>query len=86
MLVHIPTHLEAYTGGVREIELAGATLDEVLQALDAEHKGIRFRFITEQGEVREHFHIFVDGKLVKDLSLDMSGKRELHIIAALSGG
>ena len=86
MLVHIPTHLEAYTDGVREVEVSGNTLDDALRALDEQYKGIRFRFITEQGEVREHFQVFVDKKIVNDLSMPMEGKREIHIIAALSGG
>ena len=43
--VRIPTILRSYTGGAKSVEGSGATLDELLANLDAEHGGLR---ITER--------------------------------------
>jgi len=84
--IHIPTHLSAYTGGESQVMVGGATLGEALAELDQRFPGIRFRFITEQDEVREHMKVFVDREQVFDLHTPLGETSEIHIIAALSGG
>lgn len=86
VVIHVPTHLQAYTGGEDRVSVSAGTLGAALGELDQRFPGIRFRFITEQDEVREHMKVFVDHQQVFDLSTPLTERSEIHIIAALSGG
>lgn len=86
MRLHISSHLSQYTKGVTAIEVSGATLDAALRDLDRQYPGIRFRFIDEQDQVREHFNLFVNRQKCHELGRALTPKCEIHVIAALSGG
>jgi molybdopterin converting factor small subunit len=85
MKVLIPTPLLSYTA-TREVEASGATLGEVLAALDREFPGIRFRMIDEQERMRRHVRFFVNGDQVFDLAQPLRPTDEVVIVQALSGG
>ena len=85
MKVVIPSPLLSYTGR-REVEAGGATLDEVLLDLDRQHPGLRFRVVDEQGGLRPHMRLFVNGEHVRELSARLSPTDEVRIVQALSGG
>ena len=86
MKVVIPSPLADYTAGRREIEGEGDTLDTVLKDLDLQYAGIRFRMIDEQGSIRAHIKLFINGVLTKNLSQALRANDELIVVAALSGG
>jgi hypothetical protein len=90
MNVRIPGLLRSYTGGAEKVtvDLArdGATLGDALAALDARFTGLRFRIVDEQGALRPHIKLFVDGVLVRDLARHVPPEGELMIVGALSGG
>lgn len=86
MKVFIPTPLASYTKSRREVGADGATLGEVLNDLERQFPGIRFRMINEQDGVREHIRFFFDCELVTDLRAGLRPDGELQIICALSGG
>ncbi|MGE5338934.1 MAG: MoaD/ThiS family protein [Gemmatimonadota bacterium] len=85
MNVLIPSPLRSYTGQPW-VEAAGATLADVLDDLDRQYPGIRFRMIDEQDRMRRHVRFFVNGAAVFDLSLRLQPSDELCIVQALSGG
>ena len=85
MMVLIASPLRPYTGA-SAVEADGATLGAVLDDLDHRYPGIRFRMIDEQGKVRRHMRIFVDGMQVFDLARALRGTEEICIVQALSGG
>jgi molybdopterin converting factor small subunit len=85
MKVLIPTPLLSYTA-TREVEASGATLAAVLDELDRQFPGIRFRMIDEQGEMRRHVRFFVNGDQVFDLAQPLRSTDEVVIVQALSGG
>ena len=66
MRVMIPTPLRSYTGGASEVEASGASLAAVLESLDHQFPGIRFRVVDEQGRLRQHMNIFVAGERCRD--------------------
>ena len=68
------------------VEAAGATVAEVLAALDLRYPGIRFRMIDEQEAIRRHIRIFVNGTQVPDIAHALNAKDEIVIVQALSGG
>lgn len=86
MRVHIPSALRSYTAQQSEVPGEGATLAEVLAALDRRSPGIRFRIITEQDTIRPHIRIFVNDVQFQDLSAPLSKTDTIYIVCALSGG
>jgi len=87
MIVRIPGLLRSYTRGAETVEVAAAsTLADGLDALDTRFPGLRFRIIDEQGAIRPHIKLFVDGALARNLSVPLSSAGELMIVGALSGG
>ena len=85
MRVMIPGPLRSYTK-MAWVEASGATLAAVLDDLDRQYPGIRFRMVDEQQRVRPHVRMFVDGEQVFDLALALRRTDELVIVQALSGG
>ena len=86
MRVIIPSQLRSYTRGAAEVDMNGATLDEVLKNLDAAYPGIRFRMIDELGRIRPHIKIFVSHESVRTLDVPLNAGEEIQIVGALSGG
>lgn len=86
MKVRIPTPLRSYTQQQAEVDADGATLDELLRDLDRRHPGLRFRMVDEQGELRKHMKVFVNGEAERDLTLVIAPSDEVIIMQALSGG
>jgi molybdopterin synthase sulfur carrier subunit len=86
MRVTIPSALHSYTGGLGEVEVPGATLAELMAALDARYPGLRFRVIDEQDRIRPHMRLFVGTEMARTLATSVAGADEVHILLALSGG
>ncbi len=92
--VVVPGLLRSYTAGADRVEVAvpgapGApppTLGDGLVALDRAFPGLRFRIIDEQGHIRPHIKLFVDGMQARDLAAPLQPAATLLIVGALSGG
>jgi molybdopterin converting factor small subunit len=84
--VRIPTPLRSYTGEQKVVDAAGATLGEVLLDLDRQFPGLRFRVVDEQGRLRKHVNVWLDGERVRQLDAPLEGVDEVVIMQALSGG
>lgn len=71
----------------REVE--GATVAEVLLALEAELPGLGHYLCDERGRLRHHVNAFVDGEMATDraaLGDPVAPGATIHFIQALSGG
>ncbi len=86
MLVHIPSPLRSYTKGASKVDADGASVDEMLNHLDKQFPGIKFRMIDEQSRMRQHIKIFVNKETVDTVKAPLNSVDEVHIICALSGG
>lgn len=85
MKVLIPSALRSYTeSGTANAQ--GATLAELLADLDQQYPGIRFRIVDEQGQVRRHIRIFINGEQEFLLSRALKESDDVIIAQALSGG
>jgi sulfur-carrier protein len=91
--VVLPSQLESYTSGLRELELefqdpshTNLSLVNVIQELDRRFPGLKFRLVDEQGQIRRHIAIFVGENLVRVLDHPLSGSERIQIVGALSGG
>jgi molybdopterin converting factor small subunit len=85
MKVLIPSALRSYTERTW-VDANGATLDELLDDLDRQYPGIRFRVLDEQQRMRRHIRFFVNGAQTFDLALPLGESDEVCIVQALSGG
>lgn len=86
MNVRLPTMLESYAGGTRDVQADGSTVAELLRDLDARYPGIRFRMINEQDQLRPHMKIFVNRESINLLDTAVTPDDEIVILQSLSGG
>jgi molybdopterin converting factor small subunit len=83
--VRIPSPLRSYTQR-REVEATGATLGELLDDLERQYPGLRFRIIDEQDAMRPHIRFFLNGEQIFGTAQPLRPGDELQIVQALSGG
>ncbi len=70
-------------------DVPGATVREVLDAAFAANPRVRGYVLDDQGELRQHMVVFVDGVQVRDrvrLSDPVAPDAEVYVMQALSGG
>jgi molybdopterin synthase sulfur carrier subunit len=84
-VVRLRAPLSEMAGGRRELELDGATVGEVLQALEREHPDIRGWILDERGLIRDHINVFVNKEYGREDTSVGAGDR-LHVLPAISGG
>lgn len=85
MRVLIPSALHSYTTQPW-VEAEGGTVGEVLDNLERQFPGIRFRMVDEQERIRRHIRLFYQREMVFDLATPLQADGELLIVQALSGG
>lgn len=81
--------LTRFFPGLRELEVEGNTVQEVLKRVNAEVPGVINYLLEEDGSLRKHVNIFVKDELIKDrntLSDEVHSQDEMFIYQALSGG
>ena len=84
--VVLPRSLVALIPGAeRRSEAAGATVAEVLAALDARWPGVLDRVCDPGPVLRQHLNVFVDGERAA-LSTAVADGATVHVIPAVSGG
>jgi molybdopterin synthase sulfur carrier subunit len=86
--VKIPTQLRAATDGEAELEVSGATVGEVLDAVFEAHDGLRER-ITQDGDLRRFVNVYVAGEDIRfqdGLATRIEDGSEVTILPAVAGG
>jgi molybdopterin synthase sulfur carrier subunit len=86
MRVFIPTQLHDYTRNKSQVDADGGNIAEVLDDLDRQFPGIRFRIVDEQDQIRQHLRIFINEEQARAVSAPVSPSDRLLIFGALSGG
>jgi molybdopterin converting factor small subunit len=77
--------LRDLAGGLRELAVDGATVADVLRALEREYPRLSGWVLDERGEIREHVGVFVNGERAR--AADPIGGADLvHVLPAISGG
>jgi len=84
-VVRLRAPLSELAGGNRELELEGATVAEVLRALEHQHPGVRGWILDEQGRIREHVNVFVNREYGRE-DTSVGAQDRLSVIPAISGG
>jgi molybdopterin synthase sulfur carrier subunit len=84
--VVLPRSLVAlFPGAERRTSVAGATVAEVVAALDGRIPGLADRVVTAGPAIREHLNVFVDGERAS-LATPVGPDAVVHVIPAVSGG
>ena len=74
-----------FPGAPRRVEIAAATVDEALAALDERWPGMRDRLCDSTPAIRRHINVFVEGRRAA-LSTKLAAGGEVLIMTAISGG
>jgi hypothetical protein len=86
--VEFTTHLRRHLA-VSAVEVPSGTLRSVLERVFATHERLRGYVLDDQGALRKHVSVFVDGRRVADrehLSDPVGEASEVYVLQALSGG
>ncbi|MCW2534200.1 MAG: thiamine S protein [Blastococcus sp.] len=89
--VLLPGVLAALAGGAKhlDVEPAGGTLADLLDALAAEHPLLGRRIRDETGQVRRFVNVYVDGDDVRfegGLAAKVRDGAEVHVLPSVAGG
>ena len=72
-----------------ELSVAGATVADVLDGVFRDHPALRGYVLDDQGRLRKHVTVFVDGAMIRDrarMSDAVGPASEIYVMQALSGG
>ena len=81
--------LKRFFPGLKDTPAKGIILTDILEEIEASYPGISSYILDEQGNLRRHVNIFINGTMIPDrtkLSNEVGEKSEIYIIQALSGG
>jgi molybdopterin synthase sulfur carrier subunit len=81
--------LQRFFPGLKNTSAKGCTLAEILDEMEVNYPGVRSYVLDEQGSLRQHVNIFIDGAIIKDriaVGDLFSENSEIYILQALSGG
>ena len=87
--VRIPTTMRPISGGASTVEVDGATLGDVLKALDGAHPGFAERLFDDGGALRRFVNVFVaddDVRYLDGLNTAVPAGTTVSIIPAVAGG
>ena len=87
--VHLPSALSGHAAGQRRVDVAGATVGKALAALGQAHPGVGQRVLDDQGVLRRHVNVFVNGESIRYLdgaATPVGDADEVWILPAVSGG
>lgn len=86
--VHFTSHLQKHVGCPTET-VAASSVREALNAVFEQNQPLRGYILDDQGCLRKHVVIFVDGKTIVDrsgLTDEVNENSEIYVMQALSGG
>jgi molybdopterin converting factor small subunit len=72
-------------GGLAEHPVEGATVAELLRALEESQPPLRGWILDERGRVRRHIKVFVDGESGTD-DTPVGPEGRIDVLPAISGG
>jgi molybdopterin synthase sulfur carrier subunit len=87
--VFIPAVLRPNVGGAKALELDGASIRDVVDALVAQHPSLGGQLLTEDGDLNRFVNVYVNGQDVRYLSgLDtpVTPSDEVRLLPAMAGG
>src|SRR5207302_1838164 len=84
-IVTLRSPLRELVGGQSEVSVEGGTLGEVIGSLERSYPRLTGWVLDEQGAVRTHVTLFVNGERVP-LDTEILADDRVHVLPAISGG
>jgi len=87
--IRIPTPLRGHVGGASSVELAGATVGEVLRELVLRHEKLHGRLFDEKGELNRFVNVFLndeDIRFLQGLDTKLKDGDGVKLVPAIAGG
>jgi molybdopterin converting factor small subunit len=87
--VRIPHVLRAQAGGAREIDVAAATVGDVVRDLVDRHPGLGEQLLTPDGELHRFVNVYLNGQDVRyleGLETPVGPTDEIRLLPAIAGG
>ncbi len=87
--VYIPTPLRRLTAGASKLEVAGSSVGEVIQALEAEYPGIAEKVLDQDGQVKRFINVFRNDDEIRSLdglNTQVQNSDRISIVPAMAGG
>jgi sulfur-carrier protein len=84
-VVRVRGPLKRLAGGRTEHAVTGATVEELLRALERAHPDMAGWILDERGSIRRHINVFVNGELRSRDTAVGDGDR-VDVLPAISGG
>jgi molybdopterin converting factor small subunit len=84
-IVRLRGPLKRLAGDRSDHEVAGATVDDLLRAIERDHPAIGGWILDERGRVRRHINVFVNGERVEQEAA-VGDEDRVDVLPAISGG
>ncbi|MCA1958015.1 MAG: MoaD/ThiS family protein [Nitrospira sp.] len=87
--VRIPTPLRPLTKNQGEIDIAAASIEDLVNNLESAYPGIKARLCDDTGELRRFVNIYVneeDIRFLKGKNTALKTGDEVSIVPAIAGG
>jgi molybdopterin synthase sulfur carrier subunit len=87
--VRIPGPLRKITNGADKVEVEGANLGDLIDAMETDHPGMKERLLDENGELRYFVNLYLnneDVRFLSGLSTALNAGDEVSIVPAVAGG
>ena len=87
--VWIPQVLRASTGGNKQLELAGATVGDLVGGLVEQYPSLRGQLLSDDGELNRFVNVYVNGQDVRyldGLATAVEERDEVRLLPAMAGG
>ena len=87
--VWIPQVLRASAGGNKQVELAGSSVGEVVDALVAQYPSLRGQLLADDGGLNRFVNVYVNGQDVRyldGLATAVGERDEVRLLPAMAGG
>ncbi len=79
------SHLQRFVS-CPEHDVQADCIKSALQKIFETNPRLRDYILDDQGVLRKHVIVFVDGRRTRDLNESISSKSDVHVLQALSGG
>jgi sulfur-carrier protein len=84
-VVRLRAPLRELAGGGADHSIEGATVVDVLRALEQAHHAMAGWVLDERGLIREHVNVFVNGSNGSEETVVAPNDR-IHVLPAITGG
>jgi len=87
--VRVPAPLRSLTGGKSEILVEGSTIEELLQHLEDQYKGIQERLVDEKGQIRPFVNLYINQEDIRfrgGMNAALKDGDQVSIVPAVAGG